>query len=66
MWPVFMGRKDGKVSLASEANTDIPSPASNFTILKQQFQSHGLNVIDLVTLSGDNIVPLFYFILKIC
>ena len=52
MWNVFTGRKDGRVSLSSEATTDMPSPFSNFTTLLSQFQSHGLDMMDLVTLSG--------------
>ncbi|KAI4345504.1 hypothetical protein L6164_012620 [Bauhinia variegata] len=56
MWPVFLGRKDGRVSLASEANRDIPSAGSNFTTLQQQFASQGLNLVDLVALSGAHTI----------
>ncbi|KAL8100309.1 hypothetical protein AgCh_032527 [Apium graveolens] len=52
MWNVFSGRKDGRVSLSSEATRNMPSPFSNFTTLLTQFQSHGLDMMDLVTLSG--------------
>lgn len=52
LWPVSFGRKDGRVSLASEANATLPSPAANFATLRQQFQSLGLDVVDLVALSG--------------
>uniref|UniRef100_A0A7N0SZ22 Peroxidase n=1 Tax=Kalanchoe fedtschenkoi TaxID=63787 RepID=A0A7N0SZ22_KALFE len=53
LWPVFTGRRDGRVSLASEANsTNLPSPFSNFTTLAQLFDSKGLNLDDLVALSG--------------
>lgn len=52
MWNVLTGRKDGRVSLASEATTNMPSAFSNFTTLLAQFQSNGLDMMDLVTLSG--------------
>lgn len=56
MWDVFTGRRDGTVSLASEALTKIPSGASNFTTLRQQFSDNGLGVLDLVALSGKSSV----------
>ncbi|KAH7513269.1 hypothetical protein FEM48_Zijuj12G0179500 [Ziziphus jujuba var. spinosa] len=52
MWQVFTGRKDGKVSLATEAARDLPSAFANYTTLKQQFANKGLNVFDLLALSG--------------
>ena len=57
MWKVFTGRRDGSVSLASEATRDLPSAAANFTTLQQQFANNGLNVTDLVALSGK----MFFF-----
>lgn len=52
LWVVLTGRRDGNVSLASEVRGNIPSPFSNFTTLKQLFLEKGLNVNDLVALSG--------------
>ncbi|GKE40689.1 peroxidase 24-like protein, partial [Tanacetum coccineum] len=52
MWPVFTGRKDGRVSLASEVGGNLPSANANFTTLLSQFGSKGLNLNDLVTLSA--------------
>ncbi|CAN1350293.1 Peroxidase 24 [Linum perenne] len=52
MWPVFTGRKDGRVSIASEVLTNLPSPFENITTLIQQFQRKGLDLQDLVALSG--------------
>ncbi|KAL1803838.1 hypothetical protein ACET3Z_032485 [Daucus carota] len=52
MWKVFTGRKDGRVSLASEASANMPSASSNLTTLLAKFQPHGLDMMDLVTLSG--------------
>ncbi|BBG93237.1 Peroxidase superfamily protein [Prunus dulcis] len=51
MWQVLTGRKDGRVSLTSEASRDLPSGNANFTTLQQQFAGLGLNIIDLVALS---------------
>ncbi|CAM8973052.1 unnamed protein product [Rhodiola kirilowii] len=52
LWPVFTGRRDGRVTLASEASSDLPSPFSNFTTLSQLFTRKGLSLDDLVALSG--------------
>ncbi|XP_076957761.1 peroxidase 24-like [Bidens hawaiensis] len=52
MWPVFTGRKDGNVSLADEVGVNLPSANANFTTLQAQFKTKGLDVDDLVTLSG--------------
>ncbi|KAL9266797.1 Peroxidase 24-like protein [Drosera capensis] len=52
LWPVFTGRRDGNVSLATEAVADMPKPSSNFSVIQQQFASNGLDIMDLVVLSG--------------
>ncbi|XP_030552448.1 peroxidase 3-like [Rhodamnia argentea] len=56
MWNVLTGRRDGTVSLASEALTNIPSPHFNFTTLQRSFASKGLSVRDLVLLSGAHTI----------
>ncbi|KAK3417723.1 hypothetical protein EUGRSUZ_H03668 [Eucalyptus grandis] len=56
MWGVLSGRRDGRVSLASEALDNLPSPASDFNALRQQFADNGLGVPDLVCLSGAHCV----------
>ena len=53
-WPVPLGRRDGRVSIANEALTSLPSPFANITQLKTNFASKGLNTKDLVVLSGTN------------
>ncbi|CAO2812953.1 unnamed protein product [Amaranthus hypochondriacus] len=55
-WEVPTGRKDGKISLASEANAFIPSPFADITTLKQNFEALGLNTKDLVVLSGSHTI----------
>nr|GEX45283.1 peroxidase 27-like [Tanacetum cinerariifolium] len=51
-WPVPLGRRDGRVSIASESFT-LPAPFANITTLKSQFKSKGLSVKDLVVLSAE-------------
>ena len=46
------GRRDGRISMANEALSNIPAPFFNFSQLKDSFASKGLNVVDLVVLSG--------------
>ncbi|XP_026444922.1 peroxidase 39-like [Papaver somniferum] len=56
MWKVPLGRRDGRVSRASEAIANLPSASSNFSALLQLFVHKGLNIIDLVALSGAHTV----------
>ncbi|CAK7324875.1 unnamed protein product [Dovyalis caffra] len=56
MWEVLTGRRDGNVSLASEALAEIPTPFSNFSTLLQSFNSKRLTVHDLVVLSGAHTI----------
>ena len=53
LWTVLTGRKDGRVSLASEANTLIPSPFSDFNTILNQFAAKNLALDDLTTLLGN-------------
>ncbi|KAK9664011.1 hypothetical protein RND81_14G013600 [Saponaria officinalis] len=55
-WHVPLGRKDGKISLASEALANIPSPFANISTLKQNFEAVGLTSKDLVVLSGAHTI----------
>ncbi|KAF8026427.1 hypothetical protein BT93_F3033 [Corymbia citriodora subsp. variegata] len=54
-WMVPYGRKDGRVSIAKEAGR-VPIGHENITSLLQLFQSQGLNVLDLVVLSGAHTI----------
>ncbi|KAK9689599.1 hypothetical protein RND81_09G070500 [Saponaria officinalis] len=58
-WHVPLGRKDGIISLASEALANIPSPFANISTLKQNFAAVGLTSKDLVVLSGTICIYLF-------
>ncbi|KAF3636796.1 Peroxidase 27 [Capsicum annuum] len=55
-WNVPTGRRDGTISNVSEANADIPAPTSNFTRLQQSFAKKGLDLKDLVLLSGAHTI----------
>lgn len=52
-WPVALGRRDGRVSVANETN-QLPPPTANFTRLVRMFATKGLGVKDLVVLSGGH------------
>ncbi|XP_049356258.1 peroxidase 27-like isoform X2 [Solanum verrucosum] len=55
-WSVPLGRRDGRVSILSEASKNLPTPFDNFTTLKTTFGALGLNVKDLVVLSGGHTI----------
>ncbi|KAM4116237.1 hypothetical protein ACB094_02G034700 [Castanea mollissima] len=56
LWKVFLGRRDGTVSHASDALVNLPPPTFNFDQLKQRFASKGLDIFDLVVLSGAHTI----------
>ncbi|RLN22540.1 peroxidase A2-like [Panicum miliaceum] len=55
LWQVETGRRDGTVSLASNTGA-LPSPFAGFAGLLQSFQNRGLNLTDLVALSGAHTI----------
>ena len=55
-WAVPYGRKDGKISIAKETEK-VPMGHEDLTSLLEIFQSQGLNVLDLVILSGEPCSP---------
>ncbi|EYU27601.1 hypothetical protein ABFS82_13G142000 [Erythranthe guttata] len=54
-WEVPFGRKDGKISVAKEANS-VPQGYENVTSLLNFFDKMGLTFVDLVVLSGCHTV----------
>ena len=50
-WQVSLRRRDGRMSIANETN-QLPPPTANLTQLIQMFAVKGLNLKDLVVLSG--------------
>ncbi|KAL3678320.1 hypothetical protein R1sor_021276 [Riccia sorocarpa] len=55
-WSVPLGRRDGIVTSKAEADANLPSFNANFATLRNAFSSKGLNVSDLVALSGSHTV----------
>ncbi|KAH9320770.1 hypothetical protein KI387_015409, partial [Taxus chinensis] len=56
-WNVRAGRRDGKISRASEITTDnIPSPAQDVKELTRLFTSKGLSQQDMVVLTGAHTI----------
>ncbi|KAH9315071.1 hypothetical protein KI387_023698, partial [Taxus chinensis] len=55
-WNVPTGRRDGVISNSSEALANIPAPNFNFSQLIASFNSKGLDVKDLVLLSGAHTI----------
>ncbi|KAF7822469.1 peroxidase 7-like [Senna tora] len=54
-WEVPLGRRDGRVSIAREASL-VPHGHENITALVGLFQELGLDILDLVTLSGSHTI----------
>ncbi|XXG47875.1 hypothetical protein AAC387_Pa02g2444 [Persea americana] len=54
-WSVPTGRRDGRISLSSEAS-NLPSPLDSITVQRQKFADKGLNDQDLVTLVGAHTI----------
>ncbi|CAN0897020.1 Peroxidase 3 [Linum grandiflorum] len=55
-WRVPTGRRDGRISNATEALNAIPPPTSNFTTLQTLFGNVGLNLKDLTLLSAAHTI----------
>ncbi|KAM0860362.1 hypothetical protein ACQ4PT_046603 [Festuca glaucescens] len=51
-WPVALGRRDGRASSATEASHELPPASGDVPLLARIFTSKGLNLKDLVVLSG--------------
>lgn len=50
-WDVPAGRRDGRISRASEI-VDIPLPSFNLVQITESFANKGLTQADMVALSG--------------
>ncbi|XP_019187908.1 PREDICTED: peroxidase P7-like [Ipomoea nil] len=53
-WAVQLGRRDSTTASKTAANNDIPSPLMDLPALTNSFSKQGLDVKDLVALSGGH------------
>ncbi|CAN1262958.1 Peroxidase 52 [Linum perenne] len=53
-----VGRRDGRTASISAANNNLPPPFFSFSQLLSSFQSQGLDLTDLVALSGAHTIGL--------
>nr|XP_010938275.2 peroxidase P7-like [Elaeis guineensis] len=53
---VLLGRRDSRTASLNDANNDLPPPVFNFSQLLSNFGSHGLDLKDLVVLSGGHTI----------
>ena len=51
-WEVPLGRRDSRGASLSGSNNDIPAPNQTFNTILTKFKRQGLDLVDLVALSG--------------
>ena len=51
----MLGRRDGTVSNGTLANTALPSPFDPLDTIISKFADQGLNLTDVVSLSGNRV-----------
>ncbi|XP_004296028.1 PREDICTED: cationic peroxidase 1-like [Fragaria vesca subsp. vesca] len=57
-YEVLLGRRDATTTSINDANRNLPPPFFNFPQLLSNFQSHGLDLQDLVLLSAGHTIGL--------
>ncbi|KDO71031.1 hypothetical protein CISIN_1g020149mg [Citrus sinensis] len=55
-WEVPLGRRDSKGASLSGSNNDIPAPNNTFQTILTKFKLQGLDIVDLVALSGSHTI----------
>jgi peroxidase len=55
-WEVPLGRRDSKGASLSGSNNNIPAPNNTFQTILTKFKLQGLNLVDLVALSGSHTI----------
>ncbi|XP_010254703.1 PREDICTED: peroxidase 72-like [Nelumbo nucifera] len=55
-WEVPLGRRDAKSASLSGSNNNIPAPNNTFQTILTKFKLKGLDVVDLVALSGSHTI----------
>ncbi|KAL2632541.1 hypothetical protein R1flu_004020 [Riccia fluitans] len=53
-WSVALGRRDGRRSVATDADTQLPFPNFLFSQLVQNFAAKGFNAREMIVLSGSH------------
>ncbi|XP_016501835.2 peroxidase 72-like [Nicotiana tabacum] len=55
-WEVPLGRRDSRGASLSGSNNNIPAPNNTFNTILTKFKLKGLNIVDLVALSGSHTI----------
>ncbi|KAF3323014.1 hypothetical protein FCM35_KLT13003 [Carex littledalei] len=55
-WAVSLGRRDSLGASVQGSNNDIPAPNNTFSTLLTKFKRQGLDLLDLVALSGSHTI----------
>lgn len=55
-WEVPLGRRDSTGASLSGSNNNIPAPNNTFQTILTKFKLKGLNIVDLVALSGSHTI----------
>ncbi|KAJ4822985.1 Peroxidase 72 [Turnera subulata] len=55
-WEVPLGRRDSRGASLSGSNNNIPAPNNTFQTILTKFKLKGLNLVDLVALSGSHTI----------
>ncbi|CAH9088693.1 unnamed protein product [Cuscuta epithymum] len=55
-WEVPLGRRDSRSASLSGSNNNIPAPNNTFQTILTKFNAQGLNLVDLVALSGSHTI----------
>ncbi|KAI3930726.1 hypothetical protein MKX01_037172 [Papaver californicum] len=55
-WEVPLGRRDTRGASLSGSNQNIPAPNNTFQMILTKFKLKGLNLVDLVALSGSHTI----------
>ncbi|PHU27081.1 Peroxidase 15 [Capsicum chinense] len=55
-WEVPLGRRDSRSASLSGSNNDIPAPNNTFNTILTKFKRQGLDLVDLVALSGSHTI----------
>ncbi|GFQ04924.1 peroxidase 72 [Phtheirospermum japonicum] len=55
-WEVPLGRRDSRGASLSGSNHNLPAPNNTFQTILTKFKLQGLNIVDLVALSGSHTI----------